>query len=106
MCQLGETVRAAYQIMVDTTLIATLIPFIYIFASGFRFASRTASISGLAVTLLAIAFSALPTGDTASVFSFELKVLGGCVFVALLGWLIFVKCSANRFPANQMSDPV
>jgi amino acid transporter len=32
MAQLGETVRAAYQIMVDMTVIVTFIPFLYIFA--------------------------------------------------------------------------
>jgi len=96
MAQLGETVRAAYQIMVDMTLIATLIPFLYIFGSGFRFASRTAALSGLAVTLIAILFSALPTADAASAGSFEAKVLGGCALIAILGWLVFRRCSAKR----------
>ena len=82
--------------MVDMTVIATLVPFVYIFASGFRFANRTAAVSGLAVTLIAIVFSALPTADSASIFSFELKVLGGCLLVALVGWIIFRRCSAHR----------
>ena len=57
MAQLGESVRAAYQIMVDMMVIVTFIPFMYIFGAGFRFASRIAAMSGLAVTLIAIAFA-------------------------------------------------
>ena len=52
MAQLGESVRAGYQIMVDMMLIVTFIPFIYIFCAGFRFASRIAAMSGLAVTFV------------------------------------------------------
>lgn len=96
MCQLGETVRAAYQVMVDMTVIVTLIPFLYIFASGFRFANRLAAVSGLAVTALAIVFSALPTADTASAAIFEAKILGGCLLIAALGLLIFRRCAARR----------
>ena len=40
LMQLGETLRAAYQILVDLTVIATFLPFVYIFASGFKFGQR------------------------------------------------------------------
>ncbi|MDQ2844260.1 MAG: hypothetical protein M3Y72_25110, partial [Acidobacteriota bacterium] len=96
MAQLGETVRAAYQIMVDMMLIVTFIPFVYIFGAGFRFASRIAAVSGLAVTLVAIALSALPPPEAASVATFEAKVVGGSVFFALLGWLLFKRYEAKR----------
>jgi amino acid transporter len=96
MCQLGETVRAAYQVMVDMTVIVTLIPFLYIFGSGFRFANRFAALSGLGVTILAIVFSALPTADTSSALMFEAKILGGCCLVAALGLFIFRQCAARR----------
>jgi glutamate:GABA antiporter len=89
MAQLGETVRAAYQIMVDMTVITTFVPFIYIFGAGFRFAGRIASISGMAVTVIAIVLSALPTPEVASPAIFEVKVVGGSILVAVLGWLIF-----------------
>ncbi|MBV9295128.1 MAG: amino acid permease [Acidobacteriaceae bacterium] len=98
MAQLGESVRAAYQIMVDMMVIATFIPFLYIFAAGFRFASRVAAVSGLAVTLIAIVLSALPPGETASVAIFEVKVAGGSVFFAVLGWLVFKRFQAKRSP--------
>ncbi len=96
MAQLGESVRAGYQIMVDMMLIVTFVPFIYIFCAGFRFASRIAAMSGLAVTLIAIAFAALPPDDTGSTAIFEAKVVGGSVFFAVLGWIVFKRYEARR----------
>ena len=96
MAQLGETVRAAYQIMVDMMLIVTFIPFVYIFAAGFRFASRIAAVSGLAVTLIAIALAAVPPHEAASAALFEAKVLGGSVFFAVLGWIVFKRYEGLR----------
>jgi glutamate:GABA antiporter len=98
MAQLGETVRAAYQIMVDMTVIVTLIPFVYIYAAGFRFASRIAALSGMAVTLIAIVFAAIPPPEAASAAIFEAKVVGGSVFFALLGWIVFKRYQAKRQP--------
>jgi len=89
MAQLGESVRAAYQFMVDMTLIATFVPFIYIFGAGFRFANRLASFFGLAVTLIAIALSLLPPPEAASPLLFELKIVGGSLLFAALGWRLF-----------------
>jgi amino acid transporter len=96
MAQLGETVRATYQIMVDTVVIVTFIPFIYIFASGFRFASRIAGVSGLFVTLIAIVLSLLPPPEAASVVIFETKVIGESVLLAVIGWAIFKRYEAKR----------
>ena len=44
-------------------VIVTFIPFLYIFGAGFRFASRIAALSGLAVTLIAIVLSPSPPPD-------------------------------------------
>jgi glutamate:GABA antiporter len=96
MAQLGESVRAAYQIMVDMTVIVTFVPFIYIFGAGFRFASRIAAISGLGVTLIAMVLAAIPPQDTVSGAIFEVKVLGGSLFFALLGWVVFKRYQALR----------
>jgi len=96
MAQLGETVRAAYQIMVDMVLVVTFIPFVYIFGAGFRFVSRAAAISGLLVTLIAIALAALPPADAGSATAFEMKVIGGSVFFAVLGALVFKRYEALR----------
>lgn len=96
MAQLGETVAAAYQIMVDMMIIVTFIPFLYIFAAGFRFASRMAALSGLAVTLVAMLLSALPPTEITSASTFEIKVLGGTVFFAVLGWGLFKRYKSVR----------
>ena len=96
MAQLGETVRAGYQIMVDMMVIVTFIPFAYIFAAGFRFASRIAAVSGLAVTFVAIALAAFPPHEAVSAAMFEAKVVGGTMFFALLGWVLFKRYEAIR----------
>lgn len=96
MAQLGETVKAAYEIMVDMMVIVTFVPFVYVFAAGFRFVGRIAAASGLAVTLIAIILAAVPPRETASAAVFEIKVLGGTVFFALLGWILFKRYEAIR----------
>jgi amino acid transporter len=96
MAQQGESVRAAYQITVDMTLIATFIPFIYIFCAGLRFGNRTAAVSGLVVTLIAIAFAAIPPQEASSTAMFELKVVGGSLFLAAAGWMVFKRYEAAR----------
>jgi amino acid transporter len=96
MAQLGESVRAGYQIMVDMMLVVTFIPFVYIFCAGFRFASRIAAASGLAVTLIAIAFAAIPPHEAGSAAIFEVKVVGGSLFFAVLGWIVFKRYEGIR----------
>lgn len=101
MAEVGETVRAAYQIMVDMTVIATFIPFIYIFGAGFRFAGRVAALSGLVVTVLAIVLSALPPPEVASTVIFEVKVVGGCLVLLALGWLIFKRYTGKTASSSK-----
>jgi glutamate:GABA antiporter len=92
MAQLGESLRSAYDLLVDITVMATLIPFVYIFGAGLRFAGKLVSASGLTVTLIAIVLTMIPPGETASPLIFELKVVGGCGTFALLGYLVFRRC--------------
>ena len=93
--QLGETLRAAYQILVDLTVIATFIPFVYIFASGFKFGQRWAGALGGLITVLAIVLSAVPPPGIASVWVFELKVVGGAILLVLAARPIFVRGGAR-----------
>ena len=46
LMHLGETLRAVYQILVDLTVIPIFFPFVYIFASGFKFGQRIAGTAG------------------------------------------------------------
>ncbi len=93
--QLGESFRAAYQITVDLTVITLFIPFLYIFGAAWKFGKKLAALCGLAVSLLAIAFSLVPTPDVRSVWSFEAKLVGGCFLLYLLGWLCYRHYRSN-----------
>jgi len=89
MAQFGETLRAAYQILVDMCVLTTFFPYAYIFAAGLRFGGRFAAASGLAVSVLAMAVSAIPPPEAASAATFEAKVLGGSLLIGLAGWFVF-----------------
>ncbi len=82
--QLGESFRGAYQTMVDMTVISLFVPFLYIFAAGWKFGQRVPAIFGMAVSVMAIAFSFLPTADVKSVWIFEGKLGGGCLLLLIL----------------------
>ncbi len=91
LMELGENLRAAYQILVDMVVIATIIPFVYIFSTGFKFGRRWAGTAGALISLAAIVLSAVPPPGVASVWLFELKVVGGTILLALLGRAIFLR---------------
>jgi amino acid transporter len=83
----GETTRAAYQLLVDVTVLLTFIPFLYIFAASWKGGLRSPAVMGLLVTLLAMALSVVPPPEAASIWLFELKVVGGSVLLIGCGWL-------------------
>ena len=89
--QLGETFRAAYQVTVDLTVITLFIPFLYIFASAWKFGQRLSAALGLGVSALAIAVSFVPTEDVRSVWAFELKLVGGCVILFVIARYFFIR---------------
>jgi len=91
LTQTGETLRSAYQILVDMTVISSFIPFIYIFSAGFKFGQRWAGAIGAVVAAMAVVLSAIPPAGVASVALFELKVVGGTACLALLGRWIFAR---------------
>jgi glutamate:GABA antiporter len=93
--QLGETLRAAYQILVDLTVIATFLPFVYIFASGIKFGQRWSGALGGLITVLAIVLSAVPPPGIASVWIFELKVVGGAILLTLVALPLYVQGRAR-----------
>jgi amino acid transporter len=94
IAQLGETLRTGYQILVDMVVLATLIPFIYIFASGFKFGHRWAGASGGLIAAAGVILSISPPPGVSSVGLFELKVLGGTLLLALLGHVTFQRSKA------------
>lgn len=87
--QLGESFRGAYQVTVDMTVISLFIPFLYLFAAAWKFGQRLSAVSGLCMSSIAIVFSFLPTADVQSVWSFELKLVGGCVVLFVAAWVLY-----------------
>ncbi len=75
LVQMGETLRATYQIMTDMMAIGGLIPFLYIFLAGWRCGARRSAAAGLVVTAIAVLCSVVPTADVRSPWLFELKIL-------------------------------
>jgi amino acid transporter len=87
--QLGETFRAAYQIIVDMSVITLFIPFLYIFGAAWKFKQRFAALAGLGVSVLAIGFSFIPTGDVKAPWLFEAKLLGGCALLYVIALVFY-----------------
>ncbi len=98
--QAGETVTAAYQILVDMTVITTFLPYLYIFAAGWKFGQPVASGLGFAISVAAILLSIVPPPEVVSWPIFEAKVVGGCILLAWLGRLIFVRNTRLRLQAR------
>ena len=73
----GENLRIGYQLLVDMSVITYFIPFLYLFASAWKFGRRWSAASGLSVTGAALVLSLIPPPDAASVWLFELKLVGG-----------------------------
>jgi hypothetical protein len=72
-------------------VIATLIPFVYIFATGFKYGQRLAGTAGALIAGIAVILSCSPPPGIASIWLFELKIIGGTLLLALAGRVIFVR---------------
>jgi amino acid transporter len=91
LAQAGETLRAGWQTLLDLAIIASFLPFVYIFLTGWKFGGRWSGASGLFVTLAAIALALVPPGEISSVWLFELKLIGGCALLVAIGWFAFTR---------------
>jgi amino acid transporter len=95
--QLGETFRAAYQITVDMSVITLFIPFLYIFGAAWKFKQRFSALAGLSVSVIAIAFSFIPTEDVKAPWLFEAKLIGGCALLYVIA-LVFYRRYRSATP--------
>ena len=107
LAQAGDSMRAAYQELVSMMVVGTFLPYLYIFFSAWKAGLRWAPVCGIAVTLIAIVFSVIPTGDITNVWLFEAKIFGGSALLLGLGRWIFTRsrragsprtCSTPRHP--------
>ena len=87
--QLGDSLRAAYQALLSLMVLSGFIPYLYLFASAWKAGRRLAAVSGIAVTLLTIVSSAVPTGEVGNIWLFEGKLLGGTALIIGSAWLVY-----------------
>lgn len=91
--QAGATVKDAYDVLVSFAVIATFIPFVFLFAALLRLdrrpLARTLAVVGLAVTLLSIVLACLPPPGAEHPLRSVAKVVGGSVFLLVTGALLF-----------------
>ncbi|MCC7153825.1 MAG: APC family permease [Bryobacterales bacterium] len=92
----GENLRAAYQLLVDMTVITYFIPFLYLFAAAWRQGHRWSAASGALVTLVGIACSFVPPEGTRSVWLFEAKLAASCGVLAGLAAVVFRRGARDR----------
>jgi amino acid transporter len=108
-CQINETTRGAYQILIDAAIILYFIPFLYMFAAVIKLAGRKDRAAnphavlvpggklgvwlcgglGFLVVLLGILVSLVPPGDSSNKLGFELKLIVGTVVSILIGLALY-----------------
>jgi amino acid transporter len=104
-----ETMRGAYQILVDAAIILYFIPFLYMYAAAIKLAGRKdrrenphavlipggklgvwiAGGLGFVVVLCGIAFSLIPPGEEVNKVLFEEKLIGGTAAAVLFGLMLY-----------------
>jgi amino acid transporter len=94
--QAGEDLRTGYQLLVDMTVITYFVPFLYLFATAWKYGHRWSSAAGLMVTVVAVVLSFVPPGDISSVSVFEFKLVAGFAVLAGGAWACFQRYSGRR----------
>jgi amino acid transporter len=89
LLQAGENLRIAYQLLVDMTVITYFVPFLYLFATAWKFGQRASGAAGVLVTSIALVLSFIPPADASSAGLFELKLIGGFALLTAGGWNCF-----------------
>jgi hypothetical protein len=87
--QAGENLRTGYQLLVDMTVVAYFIPFLYLFGAAWKHGRQASAACGLLVTAMALVFSFIPPAGAASAWLFELKLAGGCALLVLAARMNF-----------------
>lgn len=104
--QAGGTVREAYLVLVDMTIVLNFIPFIYIFLSlprvrpagpepgvvrvpGGAAGLWLVALLGVSATALTLISAVIPPPDVGSALRFELKLWGGLILFAAAGFATY-----------------
>ncbi len=109
LSQVNDTVRGAYQTLIDAAIILYFIPFLYMFAAVIKLSRRPdraenphavlvpggavgvwiAGGLGFVVVLIGILVSLVPPGDSSDKLGFELKLVAGTATSILLGLFLY-----------------
>ena len=101
LVQIGESLRAAYQLLIDLMVVVTFIPFAFIFLSAWKCGTRISAILGLLVSGLAIVCSVVPTADVANVPLFEFKLCAGtALLIGSARWMFTQARARNAMGTN------
>src|SRR5262245_59355535 len=110
----GTSVEDVYLILLDTQILISFIPYLYLFivflihrrrgenaadvvlAPGGKIGGWLAGMSGLIVTLFAMIIATIPPPDIASSLLFRLKVIGGALGFILVGGLVYWRAKSKQ----------
>jgi amino acid transporter len=121
--QYNQTVRGAYQFLVDAAIILYFIPFLYMFAAAIKLAGRPDRKSnpqavlvpggrigvwicgglGFLVVLIGIAVSLVPPGESQSKLGFELQLLVGTAVSILIGLALYWRGARSKQKSSSNS---
>ena len=87
--QFGDSLRAAYQELVAMMVITGFLPYVFIFGSSWKAGKKISAAAGLAVTVIAIACSVIPSEDIHNVWLYESKLAAGTLAVIGSAWLLY-----------------
>ena len=92
----GSSVREAYQVLLRSSVVTTLIPFGYmflalVFLDGVPAWKRAAGVVGLLVSVAGMVAAFVPGSDVTNVAWYEVKLLSGSVLPLAVGLLLFAR---------------
>jgi amino acid transporter len=105
--QSGTSVKGAYSVLVSATVVTTLVPFLFLFASALKFRAARATVQtiwipggqwtvaaaaiiGLSTTVVGIVFAGFPADDDPNKVLAVLKVIGLTAMMLLSGVAIYL----------------
>jgi len=115
---LGSTIRDAYLILLDTTLIVYFIPYLYMFASliklqgtivegpdtvrlpGGKIGSFVMGSVGFATTATAMILAIIPPGDVENKLLYQVKVTGGGALFIVVAFILYARARRARSRAE------
>ena len=91
--QSGTSVKGAYDVMVSSTVIVTMIPFLFLFAAAVKLSNNAgvaiAAMVGLFTTCFAIVFAGVPAADDPNKVLAVAKIVGSTAVILVAGAAIY-----------------